>query len=59
MNVNDLIEMSPMWKYDKASGRIIKITKDGYIIVQWDEVPGDWYFTYEQISKAKLIKSKG
>ena len=47
--VGDRVVMSPMWKYSHARGSIIKITKDGYVVVSWDGINGDWYFTEEQI----------
>ncbi len=53
----DRVEMSPMWKYNNAVGTVIKITKD-YVVVQWDEVNGDWHYTYEQSKKIKVkVKS--
>ena len=45
--------MSPMWKYESASGTIIKITSS-YTIVKWDEVNGEWHYTQEQ--SKKLVK---
>tara|TARA_R110000824_G_scaffold260244_2_gene448865 strand:+ start:1351 stop:1539 length:189 start_codon:yes stop_codon:yes gene_type:complete len=48
MKVGDKVRMSPMWKYDEANGKIKKITADGYIIVKWVDIPGEWYYTKEQ-----------
>tara|TARA_R110001592_G_scaffold362495_2_gene676521 strand:+ start:377 stop:556 length:180 start_codon:yes stop_codon:yes gene_type:complete len=53
MKKNDKVEMSPMWKYEKAVGTIIKITKD-YIVVSWDGINGEWHYTSEQSKKLKL-----
>ena len=51
--VGDRVSMSPMWKYESASGTIIKITSS-YTIVKWDEVNGEWHYTQEQ--SKKLVK---
>lgn len=58
MKVGDRVKMSPMWKYDEACGIIKQITHDGYIVVRWDEINGDWYYT-EQQSKKLIIIEKG
>tara|TARA_A100001011_G_scaffold339311_1_gene370671 strand:- start:436 stop:606 length:171 start_codon:yes stop_codon:yes gene_type:complete len=54
MKIGDKVEMSPMWKYEEASGSIIKITKD-YIVVRWDGINGDWHYTKEQSKKLKIL----
>ena len=47
--------MSPMWKCESATGTIIKITRDGYFVVKWDGINGEWYFTADQIATARVI----
>ena len=37
----DRVVMSPMWKYNFARGKLIKITRDRYFIVRWDNINGD------------------
>ena len=54
MKIDDRVKMSPMWKYDQATGKITKITKD-YIVVKWDNIPGEWHYTEEQSKKLKVI----
>ena len=44
--------MSPMWKYPKATGTIIKITKE-YTVVDWDGINGHWHYTVDQLKKIK------
>ena len=51
MNVGDRVVMVPMWKYRWARGEIIKITNDGYTVVRWDGINGDWHYTEEQAKK--------
>ncbi len=56
MKVDDRVEMSPMWKYDRAEGTVIKITKDGYTVVRWDGINGEWHYTEQQAEKLKLVE---
>lgn len=55
MKVGDRVEMSPMWKYDKTVGTIKQIRKDGYVIVIWDGINGEWHFTEEQSNSLKMV----
>ena len=47
-----------MWKYDHAVGTIKQIRKDGYVVVNWDGINGEWHYTQEQSQKLMLIKDK-
>ncbi len=51
MEVGDRVMMSPMWKHDTATGTILKKTRDGYTIVKWDGINGEWHYTEEQSKK--------
>ena len=55
VNLGDRVTMSPMWKHDNATGKVINITRH-YVIVKWDGVNGDWHYTYEQAQKLQLIQ---
>jgi hypothetical protein len=55
MQQGDRVMMSPMWKYEKAVGVILKITSSDYVIVKWDNIPGEWNYTKEQSKKLELI----
>ena len=57
MKVGDRVTMAPMWKYDNATGTIVKIIAD-YVIVSWDEVMGQWHYTHEQAKKLQPIESE-
>ena len=46
--------MSPMWKYESATGVIEKITET-YVIVNWDNIPGQWHYTEEQAKRLEII----
>lgn len=50
MKVGDRVTASPMWKYEKASGEIIKITKE-YHVIRWDGINGHWHYTEDQMKK--------
>ena len=56
MKVGDRVEMSPMWKYDRAEVTVIKVSRDGYTVVRWDGINGDWHYTEEQSKKLKQIE---
>ncbi len=55
MKVGDRVKMAPMWKYEEAIGEITKIKKDGYVIVVWDNINGEWHWTPEQAKKLEVI----
>ena len=44
-----------MWKYDVAFGVIKKINNSGYIIVKWDGINGEWFYTPEQAKKIEVV----
>lgn len=54
MKAGDRVKMSPMWKYDEASGTIKKITKE-YVVVVWDSINGEWHYTKEQSKLLELL----
>tara|TARA_A100001015_G_C14694831_1_gene595888 strand:- start:341 stop:520 length:180 start_codon:yes stop_codon:yes gene_type:complete len=55
MKVGDRVIMAPMWKYELAKGKIKQIKKDGYVVVVWDEINGEWHWTPEQAKKLEVI----
>jgi hypothetical protein len=55
MKIGDRVAMSPMWKHERAVGNIIQIKKDGYVVVRWDDINGDWHYTAEQAKKLEKI----
>ena len=54
MKVGDRVRMTPMWKYEEATGEIQKIT-ESYIIVKWVDIPGQWHYTKEQAQRLETI----
>jgi len=55
MRVGDRVRMSPMWKYDEALGTIKQVRQDGYIVVVWDNINGQWHFTAKQAERLEVI----
>jgi len=55
MKVGDKVRMSPMWKYDEAVGYIKQIKKDGYVVVLWDGINGEWHYTPEQAKRLEKM----
>ena len=51
MQVGDRVMMKPMWKYDCAVGTVKQIKSDGFVIVRWDGINGDWHYTPEQAER--------
>lgn len=56
MKVGDRVSMSPMWKYEKALGTVVKIKKD-YTIIKWDKINGEWHYTPEQAENLEVIEN--
>ena len=58
MQVGNKVRMAPMWKYDEATGEVKKLTADGYVVVRWDGIPGEWHYTEEQSKRLEVISEK-
>ena len=54
----DKVKMTPMWKYDEAVGEIIKITRDGYVVIKWQGINGEWHYTEEQTKNIQNLSIK-
>ena len=54
---NARVCMSPMWKYDKAIGAVIKLTKE-YTVVSWDNINGEWHYTKDQAKRLEVISEE-
>ena len=55
MKVGDRVRLSPMWKYEEAFGVIKQVKNDGYVVVRWDNINGDWHYTPTQAKKIEVI----
>ncbi len=58
MKVGDRVKMAPMWKYDEAIGTVQQIKRDGYVVVRWDNINGEWHYTPEQAERLKIIENE-
>ena len=58
MKLGDKVKMSPMWKYEEAKGEIKKIT-ESYVIVKWEDIPGQWHYTQEQATRLEILDESG
>ena len=55
MKVGDRVKMDLGGTFGESFGTIIKITKDGYTVVVWDNINGDWYWTEKQTEQLELV----
>ena len=51
----DRVFREPMWKYSRAEGTVVKISGDGYTIIKWDNINGEWYYTEAQAKSIQVI----
>ena len=56
MKVGDRVKMSPMWKYKEALGTVRLVKPNGYVVVIWDNINGEWHWTPEQAQKLEILK---
>lgn len=54
MQKGQRVRMAPMWKYDEAFGVIHQIKSDGYVVVIWDSINGEWHYTPEQAKNLEV-----
>ena len=57
MKKDDRVTKEKVLKHTDPIGKVLRVTKD-YIVVKWDDIPGDWHYTHEQSKKLKIIKEK-
>jgi len=39
------------WHYGQTIGTVIKQTRDGYVVVIWENINGEWHYTPEQFKR--------
>jgi hypothetical protein len=57
MKKDDRVTKEKVLKHTDPIGKVLRVAKD-YIVVKWDNIPGDWHYTHEQSNKLKIIKEK-
>jgi len=55
MKKGDRVRMAPMWKHKEAVGTIKQIKNDGYVVVIWDNINGEWHYTTKQAKKLEIM----
>ena len=55
MQVGDKVRMAPMWKYGEAIGTIYQIRRDGYVVVIWEGINGEWHYTEDQAKRLEIL----
>ncbi len=55
MKEGDKVSMEDVWKYGYAIGEIQKITAEGYVVVKWIDIPGQWHYTPEQAERLEVM----
>ena len=58
MNVGDRVTRDAVLRTENPVGTIIKITVD-YVVVKWDNINGQWHYTYEQAKKLEFADESG
>ena len=59
MKAGDRVRMAPMWKYEEAIGTIKQVKRDGYVVVEWDNINGEWHWTPEQAKELEAVHESG
>ena len=54
MKVGNRVTRARALHTNHPTGSIIKINND-YIVVDWDNLPGDWHYTHEQAQKLTIV----
>jgi len=55
MKVGDRVKMDLGPNYGMTTGTVKKITKDGFVVVIWDDINGEWYWTEDQAKQLELV----
>ena len=55
MQKGQRVKMAPMWKYDEAVGIVHQLKRDGYVVVYWDGINGEWHYTPDQAKQLEVI----
>ena len=47
--------LSGKWNFGETTGTVIKETRDGYVVVDWENVNGEWHYTAEQFKRFEKV----
>lgn len=54
MKVGDRVTRDSVLRTENPIGTIIKINSD-YVVVDWDNINGQWHYTHEQAEKLEIV----
>jgi hypothetical protein len=57
MKIGARVMKKPMWKFEHATGVIIKAS-GAYTVVKWDDINGEWHYTPEQAKDLIVIQDE-
>ena len=55
MKPGDRVTRQKVLKYENPTGKIKKINKE-YVVVLWDDIPGEWHYTHDQSKNLTIIE---
>ena len=58
MKVGDRVKTDLGGSFGESIGTIKKITNDGFTVVVWDKINGEWYRTKEQAKQLEVINGR-
>jgi len=57
MKVGDRVTKPNVWKLEQAVGTVARVALD-HIVIKWDSVYGEWYYTSEQAEAIEVISDE-
>ena len=57
MKVGDRVTKPKVWKLNKVIGTVSRVAPD-HVVIKWDSVHGDWYYTSEQAEDIEVINDE-
>ena len=57
MRVGDRVTRDSVLRAENPVGSIVKVNDD-YVVVRWDNLPGDWHYTHKQSQKITIVTSE-
>ena len=58
MQVGDKVTKDLVMRVENPVGTIINITKE-YVVVKWDNINGQWHYTFAQTEKLEVVSEGG
>ena len=55
MKVGDRVTKEKVLATENPVGTVVKIS-DGYVVVRWDKINGDWHYTHAQSHLLEIVR---